>query len=81
MEIQHGQYKQKYTLQAIRHGESIITTISFYLLKKFTKKINKHVKLLEKYLSLRHKQQNKNHILLTSHKNYHGSWKSEAAIK
>jgi hypothetical protein len=36
---------------------------------------------VEKYLALRHKQQNKNHILLTSHRNYQTSSKNEAAIK
>jgi hypothetical protein len=62
--------------QAIRNGESLNTTISFYLLRK-----NKNEKLVEKYLALCHKQQNKNHIILTSHKNYQISSNTEPAIQ
>jgi hypothetical protein len=46
-------------LQAIRHGELIITTILFYLQRK-----NKNEKLMEKDLALRHKQQARTTFLL-----------------
>ena len=63
-------------LEAIRNGESLNNTTSFYLLRKI-----RNEKLVEKYLALRHKQQKKNPIPLISHKNYQASSNIEPAIQ